>query len=107
VAAVLEAERVPRSPAYRRRARRLADPLAAALSGGEDYELLLAVAPGDLAAARAASRTARTPLALLGRFEEGAGVRVLAAGRPRTVPSGHDHLRLPAPPSPAPPGPRL
>jgi thiamine-monophosphate kinase len=94
VAAVLEADRIPRSPAYRRRARRLPDPLAAALSGGEDYELLLAVAPRDLAAARAAARRAGTPLAVLGRFERGSGVRVLGpGGTPLVAPSGHDHLR--------------
>jgi len=101
VSAVLEAERIPLSPAYRRRARRLADPLSAALSGGEDYELLLAVAPGDLPAARAAARRVRTPLAVLGRFEEGSGVRVVAGGRPLEVPPGHDHLRAPAPPGPS------
>ena len=49
VAAVLEESRVPISPAYRRRAAGLADPMAAALAGGEDYELLVAVPPARLA----------------------------------------------------------
>jgi thiamine-monophosphate kinase len=98
VGASLEAARIPTSPAYRRRAEKLAFPLAAALSGGEDYELLLAVAPRDLPAARAAARRARTRLTVLGRFERGAGVRVLGEdGRPLPVPSGHDHLRAPTP----------
>jgi thiamine-monophosphate kinase len=97
VRAVLEAERLPRSPAYRRRAARLADPLAPALAGGEDYELLVAVPPGKVAAALAAARAVRTPLSVIGRFERGAGVRVLEGGRARAVPSGHDHLRAPTP----------
>lgn len=98
VRAVLEAERIPRSPAYRRRAARLADPLAPALAGGEDYELLVAVPPSAVPRALDAARAAGTPLSVLGRFERGRGVRVLdAAGRVRPVPSGHDHLRRPTP----------
>jgi thiamine-monophosphate kinase len=94
---VVEAERLPLSPAYRRRAAGLADPLAPALAGGEDYELLLAVAPARVPAALAAARRAGTPVAVLGRFERGTGVRVLQGGRARSVPSGHDHLRAPEP----------
>jgi len=94
VRAVVEAARVPTSPAYRRRARGLADPLAAALSGGEDYELLLAVPRPRLAEALRAARRVQVPLSLLGRFERGAGVRVIGVdGRERPVPQGHDHLR--------------
>jgi thiamine-monophosphate kinase len=101
VAALLEESRVPTSAAYRRRAAALADPLAAALSGGEDYELLVAVPPRRLGAALAAARRAGTPLSVLGRFERGRGVRLLGPdGRSRPVPSGHDHLR--APPSTSP-----
>lgn len=98
VAAVLEESRVPISPAYRRRAAGLADPMAAALAGGEDYELLVAVPPARLRAAAAAARRTGTALSVLGRFERGSGVRILGAeGTPRRVPSGHDHLRAPAP----------
>jgi len=97
VRAVIEVERLPLSAAYRRRAARLADPHAAALAGGEDYELLLAVPPGRLGAALAAARRARTPLSVLGRFERGAGVRVLSGGHVRPAPVGHDHLRAPTP----------
>jgi thiamine-monophosphate kinase len=96
--AVVEAARIPTSAAYRRRAATLADPLAAALAGGEDYELLLAVSPRRLGAALAAGRRVGVPLAVMGRFERGRGVTVIGAdGRPRPVPSGHDHLRAPAP----------
>jgi thiamine-monophosphate kinase len=97
VRAVLEVERLPLSPAYRRRTAGLADPFAGALAGGEDYELLLAVPPAKVPAALAAARRARTPLSVLGGFERGAGVRVVQGGRTRSVPSGHDHLRAPAP----------
>jgi thiamine-monophosphate kinase len=101
VGAVVETWRIPTSPAYRRRVAGLADPLAAALSGGEDYELLLAVPPRRLGRAMSAARRVGVPLAVMGRFERGRGVRLLGPdGRLRPVPSGHDHLRAP-PPSPS------
>jgi thiamine-monophosphate kinase len=85
---------LPLSPAYRRAARRLADPWGPALAGGEDYELVLAVAPQSLAAARAAAARARTPLTAIGRFVRGRGVRVVGErGERVSVPAGHDHLR--------------
>ncbi|HET8540504.1 MAG TPA: thiamine-phosphate kinase [Anaeromyxobacter sp.] len=85
---------LPLSPAYRRAARRLADPWAPALAGGEDYELVVAVAPASLPAARAAAARARTPLTVIGRFVRGTGVRVVGPrGEPVSVPAGHDHLR--------------
>jgi thiamine-monophosphate kinase len=101
VRAIVEAGRIPLSAAYRRRAATLADPLAAALSGGEDYELLVAVPPGAVAQALAAARGAGTALSVMGRFERGRGIRVLdPSGRPRSVPSGHDHLLTGAAPPP-------
>jgi len=88
---------LPLSPAYRRMARRLADPWAPALGGGEDYELVLAIPPASLARAHAAALRARTPLTVIGRFVRGAGVRVVGAlGEPVEVPPGHDHLRAAA-----------
>jgi thiamine-monophosphate kinase len=99
VRAVVEVERIPTSAAYRRRAAALSDPMAPALSGGEDYELLVAVAPTRLGAALSAARRVGTPLSVMGRFERGRGVRVVGEnGRARRVPSGHDHLRAPGPP---------
>jgi thiamine-monophosphate kinase len=98
VQALVQAERVPTSAAYRRRAAALADPLGPALAGGEDYELILAVPEGKLKEAMAASREAGTKLTVMGRFLRGRGVRVMGAdGRPRPVPLGHDHLRAPMP----------
>jgi thiamine-monophosphate kinase len=85
---------LPLSAAYRRAASRLADPYAAALAGGEDYELVVAVAPAKLAAARAAAARAGTPLTPIGRFVRGRGVRVVGArGDALRAPAGHDHLR--------------
>lgn len=85
---------LPLSPAYRRMSRRLEDPFAAALAGGEDYELVVAIPPTSLARARAAARRARTPLTVIGRFVRGDGVRVVGSrGESVPVPEGHDHLR--------------
>ncbi|HEY6003443.1 MAG TPA: thiamine-phosphate kinase [Anaeromyxobacter sp.] len=85
---------LPLSPAYRRMARRLPDPFAPALSGGEDYELVVAVPPTSLERARAAARRSGTPLTVIGRFVRGEGVRVVdARGEAVSVPEGHDHLR--------------
>jgi thiamine-monophosphate kinase len=97
VGAEVEAAAVPTSAAYRRRAGALASPLAPALAGGEDYELLLAVAPARLDAAHRAARRTATPLAVIGRFVRGQGVRVLAeSGEELTLAApGHDHLRAP------------
>jgi thiamine-monophosphate kinase len=84
---------VPLSPAYRRAARGLPDPLRPALAGGEDYELLVALPAARLAAARAAAARARTPLTVIGRFVRGRGVRLVGPhGQAIPVPGGHDHL---------------
>jgi thiamine-monophosphate kinase len=84
---------LPLSPAYRRAARRLADPWAPALGGGEDYELVVAIPPALLSDARAAAARARTPLAVIGRFVRGAGVRVVGPrGEDIPPPPGHDHM---------------
>ena len=65
--AVIEAASVPLSPAARAAGR-----LALCLTGGDDYELLLAVPPGaEPALAEAAARTA-TPLTRIGAFRTGA-----------------------------------
>lgn len=94
VGARIGLEDLPLSPAYRRVARSLEDPFEPALAGGEDYELVVAIPPRALAAARAAARRARTPLTVVGRFVRGGGVVAVGSrGERRPVPSGHDHLR--------------
>ena len=69
--------------------------LRAALSGGEDYELLLAVPPDRVAAALRAASGVGVPLTEVGRLARGRGVKVVDGwGRPLPVVSGgHDHLR--------------
>jgi thiamine-monophosphate kinase len=91
----VELERLPVSAAARKGARRPGDPLEDALSGGEDYELLLAVPPRRLGDIRDAARSARTRVTVVGALEARPGIRVVKAGgglfRPRR--RGHDHLR--------------
>lgn len=90
----IEADRLPLSSAYRAATRGARDPLAGALSGGEDYELLLAVPPRRLAAIRTAARRAGTRVTVVGALEDAPGVRVFRGGRAiRPRHRGHDHLR--------------
>jgi len=79
--AVIEAALVPRSPA----ALAAGDAwLATCLTGGDDYELLMAVPPHRTAALVAAAQGGR--VTRIGRFEPGSGVRVLnAAGAPLSL----------------------
>jgi thiamine-monophosphate kinase len=94
VGARVDVERLPVSRAYRAATRGLPLPHEGALSGGEDYELLLAVPPGRLPALLAAARRSRTPLTVVGELDRRPGVRVVKGGR-RVFPRrrGHDHLR--------------
>ncbi|WP_137177029.1 thiamine-phosphate kinase [Roseomonas sp. AR75] len=88
-AAAIEAPSVPLSdPA---RGALAADPalLSRILSGGDDYELLFAAAPGDADRVRAAGRATQTPVTRIGRFLDGEGVCVLDdAGTAITLPRG-------------------
>jgi thiamine-monophosphate kinase len=91
---------LPLSAAYLRMARHLPDPYAPAVSGGEDYELVLAVPPQSLARARAAAARGGTSLTVIGRFVRGRGVRVVdPRGAPVPVAAGHDHLLAGTPPA--------
>ena len=49
----------------------------ALLSGGDDYEIMMAVDPSKFEAFKAAADKAGVPLAAIGRFEDGEGVEVL------------------------------
>lgn len=82
LAAVIQVGDVPLSPAAR-----ACDRLATCLTGGDDYELLIAAAAADAPALQ------RCGLTRIGRLEAGAGVRVLdEAGLPMTLPGGWDHF---------------
>lgn len=80
LAAVIEAARVPLSEAAA--AAVAADPalLARCLTGGDDYELAFAAAEEAEAAVRAAAARSGVAVTRIGRFAEGAGVRVAAEG---------------------------
>jgi thiamine-monophosphate kinase len=97
VGARVGATDLPRSKAFLARAARLPSPDLPALAGGDDYELVLALPPANLAAAREAARRARTPLTVVGRFVRGRGVHVVGAHGERVslASGGHDHLRAP------------
>ena len=90
----VELDRLPLSRAYRAATKGRADPLEEALSGGEDYELLLAVPPARLRALQEVARRARTPVAVIGEMEAKAGIRVVKGGGSLHRPSraGHDHF---------------
>jgi len=95
VAITIEAARVPIAGGCSEAGERLrADPLIWALSGGEDFELLVTLDEGDLAAVRSIPAVAEVGLTVVGRVEEGEGVRVLGPdGRPMDLPrGGWDHF---------------
>ena len=74
------------------------DALALALHGGEDYQLLLALAPDSLTALRDLAVIWDLPLTVVGEFASGEPEVYLRAGTDRMplVASSHDHFR-PAP----------
>lgn len=85
----IEAEKLPLSPALRRWALAAGrDPLDAALTGGEDYELVMAARP---AAARILA--ARGWARAVGRIVPASeGLKVYEQGRRRQVPHGFEHF---------------
>jgi thiamine-monophosphate kinase len=77
VGAVVEAARLPLSPAARAAVTADASRLMAALSAGDDYELLF-TAPAEAAAGVAGiAREVGVPVTAVGRIERGKGVRVI------------------------------
>lgn len=96
LAAVVDAASLPIDP----RASGLAragggDPLELALHGGEDYQLLLAVAPDELSEVRELARVFGSEVTAVGHFVEGEPeVRVRdASGERPLLARGHDHFR--------------
>jgi thiamine-monophosphate kinase len=72
--------------------------LATALSGGEDYELLLAVPKRAGRRFAAAARLARLPVTRIGVLvPAGAGLTLATAAGERPIPEGFEHFRGPLP----------
>jgi thiamine-monophosphate kinase len=81
VAADIDVAAVPLSDAAR--AAIAAEPalLETALTGGDDYEIVLTLAPKKLAAFRAAAKAAGVATAEIGRVQAGDGARFLQDGK--------------------------
>jgi thiamine-monophosphate kinase len=88
VGAIVDAEKLPLSPALRAALR--ADPslIASVLGGGDDYELLFTAPPG------AAKKLSRLPVTEIGRIEAGRDVTVLGRdGQPVKIGTrGYSHF---------------
>jgi thiamine-monophosphate kinase len=74
------------------------DPIELAATGGEDYELLVAVPEAVAAEAEAAVDRAGRSLTWIGQVRKGAGVRLLAEDGTERSFRGWDHLARPAGP---------
>ena len=95
VAITVEADCLPVSAACGEAAAQLgADPVQWALTGGEEYELLLAMPPGQVDQAVAQAQQAGLVLTRIGRLSAGTGVTVLdSAGSPVKLDlTGWDHF---------------
>ena len=93
---VLDADAIPIHRGTRHLAQRVGlDPLALALGGGEDYELLAALPAEAVPRAEKALRTSRMSLTAIGRIERGRPAVVLhTAGGTRPLPPfGFDHFQ--------------
>jgi thiamine-monophosphate kinase len=75
------------------------DPVELAAAGGEDYELLAAIAPDRLERSAAAVAEAGTILTTIGRVVSGSGVALRTRGGAEVAPRGFDQLRSPRAPS--------
>jgi thiamine-monophosphate kinase len=80
----IDAASLPLSQAVRRIVERRPDLLTSVLAGGDDYELLFTVAPGDLASIDGDG----VALGVIGRCKPGRGVRVLDAEGRDVTPAG-------------------
>ena len=86
--AEVEVDSIPLDPIVR------AAGIELALSGGEDYALLLAVRPRNVVRLLLRLRRAGAPAARIGHFATGRGIRLLEGGKLRPLPKrlGWDHF---------------
>ena len=82
VAADVDIARVPLSDAARAAVSADPDALEAALTGGDDYEILLTLAPDKLGAFSADAKKAGVAIAEIGRIAAGQGAHFLRDGKP-------------------------
>lgn len=69
-------------------------PRSLALTGGEDFELVLAVAPANLDAVLALARRRHERLTVVGRITKGRGLHVDGHAAPANASTGYDHFSL-------------
>jgi thiamine-monophosphate kinase len=70
------------------------DPIATALAGGDDYELLFTVRPGHRGRLRAAAALMRTvPITRIGVVTKDRGLVVRSGTATRDLPTGYEHFR--------------
>lgn len=93
VAVEIDAAHVPLSDAARAAVTADAALIETVLTGGDDYEIVLALAPADLAAFSAAARSAGVAVTEIGRLTAGQGARFLQGGRPMAfVQASYSHF---------------
>lgn len=85
VGAIVEAARAPLSAAAARATRADPDALDDALTGGDDYELLIALDPDDVDAFEAEAKACGVAVTDIGALVEGEGVEVESGRRPAFV----------------------
>ena len=84
VAAAIDVARVPLSDAARAAIAAAPELLETVLTGGDDYEILLTLAPDKLPALRAAADAAGVPVTEIGRIGKGEGARFDCDGKSLT-----------------------
>jgi thiamine-monophosphate kinase len=93
VAAEVELERVPLSEAARAAVTAEPDLLEALVTGGDDYEILCTMAPGNVASFCAAAAAAGVAATEIGRVAAGEGTRFRRGGQPvRFAHGSYSHL---------------
>ncbi len=92
--ALIEADAVPIPPAARAVFEEVgSEPITAAIAGGDDYELLFAVAPRTRRRLTTVERQAQgVPLTRIGTLTREPGARLLRNGREEPLPSGFVHF---------------
>jgi thiamine-monophosphate kinase len=77
VSAVIEADKVPLSPAARKALARDPGLLAAMLTGGDDYEIVAAVPETSVKVFEAEAKNKTVPVTAFGRLEQGSEIKVM------------------------------